>query len=98
MKYVAVQAPNAQTGSTVLHFTAQHLRDVECRSTFWNDYLLESFVALEIVSQLALAFVQMGSFRPLVRFLSYAASLGLMVFLPGSGRLSPAAKAVWAVI
>src|SRR5882724_5308703 len=80
-------------GYALPYGTIQRQRHIHCDIAVGTEYWVEAFLGLEIVSQLALAFLPIQSWRPALRCLSYAASLGLLAFLPGKSRLHPAAKA-----
>jgi hypothetical protein len=60
--------------------------------------LLEYFVILEIVCQLALLSPTLASFRLVFRTAVFGASLGLLFVLPGQGKLHPAGKGALFVI
>src|SRR5690242_19946713 len=60
--------------------------------------LIEWFVALEIICQLALLSPAMAPFRVVFRTAVFGVSLGLLFVLPGQGKQHPAAKAAFFVI
>jgi hypothetical protein len=60
--------------------------------------LLEYFVILEIVCQLALLSSTLAPFRIVFRTAVFGASLGFLFVLPGQGKLHPAAKAAFVVM
>lgn len=60
--------------------------------------LLEYFVGLEIVCQLALLSTTLAPFRVIFRTAVFGISILLMLLLPGHGRQSPAAKAAFLVM
>jgi hypothetical protein len=60
--------------------------------------LLEYFVALEIICQLALLSSTMAPFRIVFRTFVFAVSLGLLFLLPGQGKPHPASKAAFFVM
>lgn len=60
--------------------------------------LLERFVIFEIICQVALLSATLAPFRTFFRTAVFALSLGLLVLLPGHGRLHPAAKAGFFVL
>src|SRR5438105_1441243 len=55
--------------------------------------LLEYFVALEIICQLALLSATLAPFRIFFRTAVFGASMALLFLLPGHGKQHPAAKA-----
>jgi hypothetical protein len=60
--------------------------------------LLEYFVGLEIVCQLALLSSMLSPFRVVFRIAVFGVSLGLLFLLPGHGKQHPAAKAAFFVM
>jgi hypothetical protein len=60
--------------------------------------LLEGFVALEIICQLALLSSTLAPFRIVFRTAVFGVSLGLLFVLPGHGKQHPAAKAAFFVM
>ncbi|HVA41546.1 MAG TPA: hypothetical protein VNF49_12825 [Candidatus Binataceae bacterium] len=60
--------------------------------------LLEYFVALEILCQLALLSSTLAPFRVVFRTAVFGVSLGLLFVLPGHGKQHPAAKAAFFVM
>src|SRR5262249_5500014 len=60
--------------------------------------LLEYFVALEIICQLALLSSTLAPFRVIFRTAVFGVSLGLLFVLPGHGKQHPAAKAAFFVM
>src|SRR5512146_1467808 len=60
--------------------------------------LLEGFVALEIICQLALLSSTLAPFRVVFRTAVFGVSLGLLFVLPGHGKQHPAAKAAFFVM
>lgn len=60
--------------------------------------LLEWFVVLEIVCQLALLSVSLAHFRAVFRVAAFGSSIGLLFLLPGRGKLHPAAKVAFFIL
>src|ERR1700730_12301125 len=60
--------------------------------------LLEYFVLLEIITQLALLSSTLATFRRFFRFAAFGVSLALLLVLPGNGKQHPAAKAALLVM
>ena len=60
--------------------------------------LLEYFVILEIICQVALLSPTLAPLRIVFRIAVFGVSLGLLLVLPGQGKLHPAAKAAFFVI
>jgi hypothetical protein len=60
--------------------------------------LLEYFVALEIICQVALLSSTLAPFRVIFRIAVFGVSLGLLFVLPGHGKQHPAAKAAFFVM
>lgn len=98
MSVLATQRSEAGTSSALPQRVMSARRRIGVQVVTRNEYWIEAFIGLEIVGQLALALVQLGPYRALVRCVAYASSLGLLAFLPRSGRLHPAARAACIVI
>jgi hypothetical protein len=60
--------------------------------------LLEYFILLEIISQLALLSSTLAPFRVFFRIAAFGVSLALLFVLPGHGKQHPAAKAAFLVM
>jgi hypothetical protein len=63
-----------------------------------SSYWVLSFVAFQIACQIALLFSVLGSFRIVVRAAAFAASLVLLLFLPGRRQKHPASQPAWWVL
>lgn len=61
-------------------------------------HLLERFVVVEIICQLALLSGTLAHFRTVFRTAVFALSLGLLFLLPGHGRLHPAARVAFLIL